>query len=183
MLDTLSIRGRFIIAAMIYGMIAILISMFLPFVYTETVHFNRENIVTIIPLINFKLLGLSQLIIVLTLVFLGFKRNYLSYFIAFLLLVSALIMGYFSLLSVTLIQEHKIIYKNFKEERVYEWSEIDTLVYEYAEYERGNYIFTTKKNESFTIQETSSFGLDEKRAIYQIINENDIEFIEKAKSE
>lgn len=95
--------------------------------------------------------------------------------------MSSLVLGYFSVLSYTAIQNTKIVFKDFHHQTTYEWQVIKEVIYEYEIGSVGTYYFQTKNNEKFVIEEDGQFGAEEKSAIYNLANENGAIFVEREK--
>ncbi|MBD3107561.1 hypothetical protein IEO70_04210 [Bacillus sp. AGMB 02131] len=136
MLHSISTRGRFIIAAMLVGLVGGFLAIFIPIIYSETVYFNREAIIWYIPSKNFWLLALSVAIIVLILILLAFKRNVITYIASAIMVAASIFIGYTSFLSVTIIDEEYLYIKDVFEETTFLWSEINEVVL-YYEKETG----------------------------------------------
>ncbi|WP_053593241.1 hypothetical protein [Lysinibacillus sp. FJAT-14222] len=67
----------------------------------------------------------------------------------------------------------------FTVSQTFYYSRDNIVVYEYEIGTVGTYYFQTKNNETFVIEENGQFGLDEKRAIYHLANENGASFVER----
>ncbi|MGE7696345.1 hypothetical protein ACQKNC_20005 [Lysinibacillus sp. NPDC094177] len=162
----------------IFAIVLLLLSPMLPFTISQTFYFSKDNIVLITPTYNFIMLFLAIALVILTLVILGFKRNKYTYLITLLVIVSSLVLGYFSVLSYTAIQN---IFKDFHHQTTHEWKDIKEVIYEYEVGTVGTYYFQTKNNENFVIEENGQFGPEGKSTIYNLANDNGASFIERGK--
>ena len=113
MLNEISPNAKLFIIAIVLLLLLPFIVFLLPHTISQTFYFSRDNIVLITPTSNFTMLFLAIAFIILTLIMLGFKRNKYTYLITIIVIVSSLVLGYFSLLSYTAIQKHKWFSKNF----------------------------------------------------------------------
>ncbi|MED3801808.1 hypothetical protein P4562_07715 [Lysinibacillus xylanilyticus] len=181
MLNVLSPRAKLFIFAIVLLLLSPIIVFMLPFTISQTFYFNKDNIVLITPTYNFIMLFLAIALIILTLVILGFKRNKYTYLITLLVIVSSLVLGYFSVLSYTAIQNTQIVFKDFHHQTTHEWQDIKEVIYEYEIGTVGTYYFQTKNNEKFVIEENGQFSPEGKSAIYNVANDNGASFIEREK--
>ncbi|WP_223555805.1 MULTISPECIES: hypothetical protein [Lysinibacillus] len=183
MLNELSPSARLFILAIVLLLVSPIIVFILPFAISQTFYFSRDNIVLITPTNNFTMLVLAIALIILTLIILGFKRNKYTYLITIIVIVSSLVLGYFSLVNYIAIQKTQIVFKEFHHQTTYEWQDIKEVIYEYEVGTVGTYYFQTKNNEKFVIEENGQFGTEEKSAIYHSAHENGATFIEREKVE
>ncbi|MDM5249933.1 MULTISPECIES: hypothetical protein [unclassified Lysinibacillus] len=183
MLNELSPSTKFFITAIVLLLISPIIIFMLPLTISQTFYFSRDNIVLITPTNNFTMLFLAIALIILTFIMLGFKRNKYTYLITIIVIMSSLVLGYFSLVSYIAIQKTQIIFKEFHHQTTYEWPDIKEVIYEYEVGTVGTYYFQTKNNEKFVIEENGQFGGEEKSAIYHLANENGATFVEREKVE
>ncbi|UPW82561.1 hypothetical protein [Lysinibacillus sp. Ag94] len=181
MLNEISPKAKLFIIAIVLLLLLPFIVFLLPHTISQTFYFSKDNIVLITPTSNFTMLFLAITFIILALIMLGFKRNKYTYLITIIVIVSSLVLGYFSLLSYTAIQKTQMVFKEFHHQTTYEWQDIKEVIYEYEADAAGTYYFQTKNNEKFVIKENGQFGLDEKSAIYTIANDNGATFIEREK--
>ncbi|KOP78053.1 hypothetical protein AMS59_13150 [Lysinibacillus sp. FJAT-14745] len=181
MLNEISPSAKLFIFAIVLLLLSPIIVFMLPFTISQTFYYSRDNIVLITPTYNFILLFLAIALIILTLIILGFKRNKYTYLITLLVIVSSLVLGYFSVLSYTAIQNKQIVFKDFHHQTTYEWQDIKEVIYEYEIGTVGTYYFQTKNNEKFVIEEDGQFGAEEKSAIYNLANDNGATFLEREK--
>ncbi|MFJ8513708.1 hypothetical protein [Lysinibacillus xylanilyticus] len=181
MLNVLSPRAKLFIFAIVLLLLSPIIVFMLPFTISQTFYFSKDNIVLIIPTYNFFMLFLAIALIILTLVILGFKRNKYTYLITLLVIVSSLVLGYFSVLSYTAIQNTQIVFKDFHHQTTYGWQDIKEVIYEYEIGTVGTYYFQTKNSDKFVIEENGQFGKEQKSAIYNLANDNGASFIEREK--
>ncbi|MFJ3389629.1 hypothetical protein [Lysinibacillus sp. NPDC086135] len=181
MLNEISPNAKLFIIAIVLLLLLPFIVFLLPLTISQTFYFSRDNIVLITPTSNFTMLFLAIAFIILTLIMLGFKRNKYTYLITLIVIVSSLVLGYFSLLSYTAIQKTQIVFKEFHHQTTYKWQDIKEVIYEYEIGAAGTYSFQTKNNEKFAIKENGQFGLDEKSAIYNLVNDNGATFVEREK--
>lgn len=159
-----------------------IVVLFFPIAMVETLYFHRENIVLLTPKINFQLIFIAILMTIFGLVILAFKRSVIPYILTILLLIGSLVTVYFSTLSYTAIQKTQIIIKEYHTSTIYEWEDIQKVIYEYEIGTVGTYYFTTDNNKEFFIKENGQFSLDEKRAIYKSASENGAIFLEREKT-
>lgn len=163
----MNIRGMSVEARLILGIIALfiigmLVTIFAPFIYSETKYFSEEAINLIIPRTNFWLFGLAFIILIVMFLLLAWRRNRWTYMMSVLLMGVALFVGYLSFLSVTLIHETGIEQRDVFTTHAYTWQEIDHVVLTYDERNQEMYTFTPKNGESFTLAQnakTASAGL------------------------
>jgi hypothetical protein len=181
MLNELSPSAKLFIFAIVLLLLSPIIVFMLPFTISETFYFSTDNIVLITPTKNFFMLFLAFALIILSLIILGFKRNKYTFLITLLVIMSSLVLGYFSVLSYTAIQNRQIVFKEFHHQTTYKWQDIKEVIYEYEIGTVGTYYFQTKNNEKFIIEENGQFGPEGKSAIYNLANENGATFIEREK--
>jgi hypothetical protein len=181
MLNVLSPRAKLFIFAIVLLLLSPIIVFMLPFTISQTFYFSKDNIVLITPTYNFIMLFLAIALIILTLVILGFKRNKYTYLSSLLVIVSSLVLGYFSVLSYTAIQNTQIVFKDFHHQTTYEWQDIKEVIYEYEIGTVGTYYFQTKNSDKFVIEENGQFSPEGKSAIYNVANDNGASFIEREK--
>ncbi|WP_010288586.1 hypothetical protein [Kurthia massiliensis] len=173
----ISTEARFVLSAIALLIIGMLVTMFAPFIYSETKYFSEDAIVWIIPMTNFWLLGLAFIIVIVMLLLLAWRRNMWTYMMSVLLIGAALFVGYLSFLSVTFIRETGIEQRDVLTTHAYTWQEIDHVVLTYDERNQEMYTFTPKKGEPFTLAQnakTASAGLQ------SLLSENDVPFEERA---
>ncbi|WP_230874880.1 hypothetical protein [Lysinibacillus cavernae] len=120
---------------------------------------------------------------VLALIVLGLKRNPYIYAISCVIILSSIVLGYYSFLSYSAIQKEQIVFQHYHHQTIYKWQDINEVIYEYEIGTVGTYYFQTTNNEQFVIEENGQFGLNEKRAIYQLAILNGTKFIEREKSD
>jgi len=183
MLNELSPSAKLFILAIALLLLSPIIVFILPFAISQTFYFSRDNIVLITPTNNLTMLVLAIALIILTLIMLGFKRNKYTYLITIIVIVSSLVLGYFSLINYIAIQKTQIVFKEFHHQTTYKWQDIKEVIYEYEIGTVGTYYFQTKNNEEFVIAENGQFGIEEKSAIYHLTYENGATFIEREKEE
>ena len=125
---TLSIRGRYFIAAIAFTMISTLLALFVPLTYGETKYFGLDVDYWFIPFQNYTLFASALGCIVLALIVLGFMRHIASYIVAALLAVSAIIIGYSSFLGLTTIDEDKLFMRTAFDEQTYPMAKHDDII-------------------------------------------------------
>jgi len=116
------------------------------------------------------------------LIVLGLKRNPYIYVISSAITLSSFVLGYYSFSSYSAIQKDQIVFQQYYHQTIYKWQDIHEVIYEYEIGTVGTYYFQTTNNEKFVIMENGQFGLDEKRAIYQLAMLNGAKFTEREKS-
>ncbi len=183
MLNALSVRAKYFIAALMLAILTPFLAFFMPLTISHTFYFNRDNVVLITPPSNFIMLLIAIGLIVLALIVLGLKRNPYIYAILSAIILSSFVLGYYSFLSYSAIQKDQIIFQHYHKQIIYKWQDINEVIYEYEIGSVGTYYFQTTNNEQFVIEENGQFGLDEKRAIYQLAILNEAKFIEREKSD
>lgn len=174
----LSVRGRFFIAALAIALLSIILTIFIPITYSETVYFDLESI-WFIPLKNYMLLGLAFSGIIVALIVLGLKRHIATYLIAAIFMLSAILTGYMSFLSLTTIDREKIYIKDVFVENHYYWTDMTSITLFYADDPTEEYFM-------FYFDDDSTLKLDSNgplamhsSAIYQFANQYNIPFTEK----
>ncbi len=181
MLNQKSPRVFFIVFTIAVLILSPFIIAFVPIGVVETLYFDRENIVLLIPRVNFCLMGGTMALILAILLLLAWKRHISTYIIAFLLLAGSGTMAYYSSLSYTAIQESGLVLKKYHTVHDYPWSSIVEVVYEYEPDSAGTYNFTTAGGETITIEETAQIGPAEQREIYHTVTGQGIPLIEREK--
>lgn len=152
MLHSISIRGRFLITAMLFALIADFLCIFIPMLYSVTVYYDRETVVWFIPPKNFWLLGLAFGAVFFNLLMLAFKRNYITYILTAIIIVASICIGYLSFLSVTIINNEHIYIKDLFDEETYLWSEMNEVVLYYDEEENyEEYVFSLSDGSQITM--------------------------------
>ncbi len=183
MLNALSVRAKYFITALMLAILTPFLAFFMPLTISHTFYFNRDNVVLITPPSNFIMLLIAMGLIVLALIVLGLKRNPYIYAIFSAIILSSFVLGYYSFLSYSAIQKDQIVFQHYHKQIIYKWQDINEVIYEYEIGSVGTYYFQTTNNEQFVIEENGQFGLDEKRAIYQLAILNEAKFIEREKSD
>ncbi len=181
MLSQLSPNAKLFIFAIVLLLLSPIIVFMLPITISQTFYFSKDNIVLIIPTNNFTMLFIAIMLIILTSIMLGFKRNKYTYLMTIIVIVSSLVLGYFSPLNYTAIQKTQIVFKEFHHQTTYEWQDIKEVIYEYEIGTVGTYYFQTNNNEKFVIRENGQFGSEERSRIYNAAYLNGATFIEREK--
>lgn len=172
---SISIRGRYLIAALLFGLITGFLCIFIPMLYSETVYFNRDTIVWYIPLKNFWLLGLACGVIILILILLAFKRNFISYILSAIMLAASIFIGYLSFLNVTIINNEHIYIKDLFNEQNYLWSDMNEVVLYYGEENYEEYVFSFKDGSELTLWNNPRLK-GSTSALYSIFQKYDIPY-------
>lgn len=181
MLNQYSPRALWLVAAVCVLLLSPFFILLFPIAVAETFYFSKDHIVFIKPTINFILTAVAVLIIMMTCVVLAFKRNVFSYSVVGMLVVSAAATLYMGTLSYTAIQKEQVVFKEFQQETIYKWEQMEQLVYEYDIGTVGTYTFTTAGGETLEIEENGQFITEVQQAIYSLAYENDVQFIEREK--
>lgn len=181
MLNELSPTAKLYIFALALLLLSPIVVFILPFTISQTFYVSRDTIVLITPTNNFTMLFLVIALIIVALIILGFKRNTYTYLMTIIVIMSSLVLGYFSLLSFIAIQNTKIVFKEFHHQTTYEWQDIKEVIYEYEVGTVGTYYFQMKNNEKYIIEENSQFTSEVKSSIYNLTNENGATFVEREK--
>ncbi|EFI68897.1 hypothetical protein JIN86_18115 [Lysinibacillus sp. HST-98] len=182
MLNAFSPRAKYFIAALMLAILTPFLGFFMPLTISHTFYFNKDNVVLITPPSNFIMLLIAFGLIVLALIVLGLKRNPYIYVISSAITLSSFVLGYYSFSSYSAIQKDQIVFQQYYHQTIYKWQDIHEVIYEYEIGTVGTYYFQTTNNEKFVIMENGQFGLDEKRAIYQLAMLNGAKFTEREKS-
>lgn len=140
---TLSIRGRYFIAALAFGLISLLLALFVPLTYSETKYFELDVAYWYIPFLNYVLFAVALSCIIVLLITLGIARNAATYIIATLLAVSALAIGYMSFLSLTTIDDEKMFVQHVFDKQTYYWEHMTSIELFYSDTDSSeHYVFT-----------------------------------------
>lgn len=176
---TLSIRGRYFIAAIAFTMISTLLALFVPLTYGETKYFGLDVDYWFIPFQNYTLFASALGCIVLALIVLGFMRHIASYIVVALLAVSAIILSYSSFLGLTTIDEDKLFMRTAFDEQTYYWQNMTSITLLYNEHDGSEqYIFTL--SDGLDVQISNTNQLNEARSfIYATARSHDIPYTEK----
>ncbi|MEE1131987.1 MAG: hypothetical protein UHX00_10260 [Caryophanon sp.] len=176
---TLSIRGRYFIAAIAFTMISLLLALFVPLTYGETKYFGLDVDYWFIPFQNYTLFAAALSCIVLALIILGFVRHIASYIVAALLAVSAVVIGYWSFLGVTTIDEDKLFVRTAFDEQTYYWQSITSITLLYDEQDGSEqYMFTLSDGSNVHMANTAQLN-EAKSFIYATARTHDIPYTEK----
>lgn len=133
MLQEKSTRAKIGITAIAVGLIGLIIALFLPTIMTETLHFNRDNIVLLTPKSNLIISLLSLVLIVATLILLALKHTKLTYSLATLTIMAIIGFCGWTLTNFQAIQNEQIIIKSYNGEQIMNWADIQEVVYEYSD--------------------------------------------------
>ena len=183
MLNKKSTRAKIGIIAIAVGLIGIIFALFLPTIMTETLHFSKDNIVLLTPKNNLIISLTSLVLIVVTLILLALKHTKLTYSLATLTIIAIIGFCGWTLTNYNAIQTEQIILKSYNNEQIFNWADIETVIYEYHhELPYGQYIFQTA-NDEIIIKETLKFGTEQKQKIYSTARSMDIAFIERESTE
>lgn len=182
MLHALSVRAKYFVAALILAILTPFLAFFTPLTISQTFYAHREDVVLMTPPSNFIMLLIALGLIFVVFIVLGLKRNPNIYTLAFVIILSSIVLGYYSLLSYSAIQKDQIVFQQYHHQTIYKWQDLHEVIYEYEIGTFGTYYFQTKSNEHFVIEENGQFGLDEKRAIYKLAVLNGVKFMEREKS-
>lgn len=183
MLTLISTRGKFTLTAIALFLISILLVFFLPISVTETLYFDKANIVLLTPATNMTHLLISLVLVIFAFVLLALKRNWFTYILSILVMITGLVWSSLSVLNYTAIQEEQIVIKYYDGVTTYPWTSINEVVYEYFEDRNGHYIFTTTDGQQIRIDETAKFTSVVKSEIYTTARAQEISFIERAANE
>jgi len=181
MLNELSPNAKLFIVALALLLLSPIIIFILPITISQTFYFSSDNIVLITPTYNYFMLFLALALIIVALIILGFKRNTYTYLVTIIVIISSLVLGYFSLLSYIAIQNTQIVLKEFHHQTTFEWQDIKEVHYEYETGTIGTYYFKTKNNEEFVIEENGQFTPEVKSSIFNLTNKNGATFVEREK--
>lgn len=179
MLHEKSTRAKIGIIAIAVGLIGMIIAFFLPTIMTETLHFSKDNIILLTPKNNLIISISSLVLIVATLILLALKHTKLTYGLATLTIIGIIGFCGWTLTNYQAIQSEQIIVKSYQNEQVMNWSDVQSVVYEYGNtLPYGQYIFQTA-NDEIIIGETAKFGTEQKQKIYSTARSLDITFTER----
>jgi len=183
MLHALSVRAKYFIAALILALLTPFLAFFTPLTISQTFYTDRQDVILMTPPSNFIMLLIALGLIFVVFIVLGLKRNPSIYILACVIILSSIVLGYYSLLSYSAIQKDQIVFQQYHHQTIYNWQDLNEIIYEYEIGTFGTYYFQTKSNEQFIIEENGQFGLDEKRAIYKLAVLNGVKFMEREKSD
>lgn len=179
MLNEKSTRAKFGILAIAVGLIGFIIALFAPTFMTETLHFSQDNIVLLSAKNNLIISLVSLVLIVIILILLALKHTKVTYSLATVSILAVIGFCTWTLTNYTAIQNEQIITKSYNNEQIWNWTDIDQVIYEYhTELPYGQYIFQSRDNE-LVITGTMKFGSEEKKKIYSTARSFDVAFIER----
>ncbi|MGE7600000.1 hypothetical protein [Lysinibacillus fusiformis] len=182
MLHALSVRAKYFIAALILAILTPFLAFFTPLTISQTFYTDRQDVILMTPPSNFIMLLIALGLIFVVFIVLGLKRNPSIYILACVIILSSIVLGYYSLLSYSAIQKDQIVFQQYHHQTIYNWQDLNEIIYEYEIGTFETYYFQTKSNEQFIIEENGQFGLDEKR-IYKLAVLNGVKFMEREKSD
>ncbi|SOC43865.1 hypothetical protein [Ureibacillus acetophenoni] len=179
MLNRTSPRTVFIVFSILLIILAPVFVFIFPIFSVETFHFEKGQIVLIPSEKNFYIVLIAFISIIIGLLILAFKRNWMTYFLSGLLCVAFFALMYVSTISYTLIHKEFIVLQDITVAEKFAWDEISDVVYEYEVGQLGTYNFRTIDGIEFSILENGQFGRDETREIAHIINVKKINYEKK----
>ncbi|MED4077920.1 hypothetical protein P4645_17045 [Lysinibacillus fusiformis] len=113
MLHALSVRAKYFIAALIVAILTPFLAFFTPLTISQTFYAHREDVVLMTPPSNFIMLLIALGLIFVVLIVLGLKRNPNIYTLACVIIISSIVLGYYSLLSYSAIQKDQIVFQQY----------------------------------------------------------------------
>lgn len=177
MLHSVSTRGRFLIAALIYFLSAIILVFIMPFAVTETIYNREDYLLLAIPFTNFSYFALSLGSILLCIILLAFKRSMATILLSVAVTIGAIFLSVHALTGYITIQDDSIAVKTLWNEQSYEWDHMSQIVFEY-EGNRGDFIFTFDDGSEYVLPYSGSIGSKGKSLIYTKSNAFNIPFSE-----
>lgn len=183
MLHEKSPRAIFTVWAIIVGLFAPIVILFVPITITQSFLYDPTQIVVLAPSKNHYLLTIGFVFVIGALLLLAFKRSKQTYMASTFLLVGAIGFFAFSTLSYVIIHPDYITVKDYLNKQQYAMTEFDEVIYEYGQDEPGQYQFITKSGETVIIKDSPQIHFEKQRAIYKTALAHDLAFTERPMQE
>lgn len=176
---TLSIRGRFWIAALAVALVSLILALFVPLTYSETKYHGLDVVYWYVPFKNYVLFAAGLGCIVVLLFILGFARHIATYSSAVVLGIAAVALMYMSFLSITIFDEERMYIKDVFTEHSYKWTDMAAITLQYDDIQlTEDYVFTFKDGSSVLIENNRQFD-EASNFIYTTARQHDIVYSEE----
>jgi len=155
-----------------------------PVFYVQTFIFDRLAIILYPDGMNFRLVMAACFILFIGFIIPLIKQNKLTYSLFTIFIAGGLFVFYISILSYTYIGKEHVVSNKLFDEKTFQWSEIEEVVFEYYVDDIGmheEYIFTSVDGNSIRIPLNDQFLQEDKSEIYRVAKQNNVQFIEQEK--
>lgn len=181
MLHTISTRGKFFIAALLFFLIAIILVLILPIAVMETVYDRQEYIFLAMPFSNIKFFAICLFGIFCSMLLLAFKQAWYTVTLTVVITVASIFISYHALTGYIAIQNKDLTVKDLWHEHQIEWEHVNEINFEYTASNAGNFIFEMKDGSIFILPYSGNIGSRGKSIIYSKSVEFNIPFAEYEK--
>lgn len=183
MLHEKSPRAIFTVWAIIVGLFAPIVILFVPITITQSLFYDPSQIVVLAPSKNHLLLTIGFVLIIGTLLLLAFRRSKQTYLASAFLVAGAIGFFAFSTLSYVIIHPEYITVRDYLDKQQYAMEDFEAVIYEYGLDEPGQYQFITKEGEAVIIQDSPQLHFEKRSAIYKTALAHDLTFEERPMQE
>jgi len=180
MLHAVSIRGKFLVAALVFFLISILLVFILPFAVSETVYNRNEHLLLAMPFSNIVYLAICLAAIFICIILLAYKRTVITILLLVVVTIGAVFISSQALTGYISFQEDGITIKELWQVDTIRWDEVTEVWFEY-EGNSGDFTFTFKDGSQYVLPHSGSIGTQGTSIIYRQANAFGIPYIEKSK--